>query len=137
MDFAALLHFSEQGGVVLASGHQKKAAGFAVESANQRKELVGKLVAEPVDECKSSIGAGWMDEPSGRFIHNEKVVMLLDNGRRHSATFSLNQISTTFFSAAPWHEIREMTLDRVDEVREGRLGLPVARKTSLCEWCQG
>ena len=35
LDFAALLHFTEKGGVLFASSNQKKAASFAIESADE------------------------------------------------------------------------------------------------------
>ena len=68
LDFAALLHFTEKGGVLFASSNQKKAASFAIESAYERKKLIGELVAEPIDKCKSAVGSGGVNEPAGRFI---------------------------------------------------------------------
>ena len=35
LNFASLLHFSKEGGVLLAPSHYEKAAGFAVESADK------------------------------------------------------------------------------------------------------
>jgi hypothetical protein len=67
-----LLHFSEEGGVVFATCHQEESTGFAVESAHERKKFIGILVAEPVDEGKGAIGAGGVDEPTGRFVDDEK-----------------------------------------------------------------
>ena len=72
MNFPALLHFSKVGGVLFATCHQKKAGRLAVESADEGKEFIGILVAEPVDERKSSIGAGGVDEPTGRFIDDQE-----------------------------------------------------------------
>ena len=49
MNFPSLLHFAEEGGVLLASCHQKKATGFTIKSADEGKKFIGVLVAEPVD----------------------------------------------------------------------------------------
>ena len=72
LNFTALLHFTEEGGVILASCHQKKAGRFAVESADEGKEFIGILVAEPVDERESSIGTGGVNEPASRFIDDQE-----------------------------------------------------------------
>ena len=72
MNFPPLLHFSKVGSVLFAPCHQKKAGRLAVESADEGKEFIGILVAEPVDERKSSIGSGGVDEPAGRFIDDQK-----------------------------------------------------------------
>jgi hypothetical protein len=45
MDFPALLHFAQEGGVLFATGCQKKAAGFTVESADEGKEFLLVVVA--------------------------------------------------------------------------------------------
>ena len=130
LNFTSLLHFSEQGRVDLASGHQEKAAGLAVESADEGKEFIGKLVAKPIDKRESSIGSGGVNQPAGRFIDDEEILLFRDNGGSHLVTFWRKKTSPTFFSAAPWLEIRETTLDIVDAAREDQLGLPVARKRS-------
>ena len=80
LNFTALLHFSEERGVLFATCHQKKSAGFAVESAHKRKELIWVLVAEPVDEGEGAVRAGGVDEPSGGFVDDQKRGVLKDNG---------------------------------------------------------
>ena len=81
MDFPALLHFPEKGGVFFASGHNKQAAGFAVQAADKGEELFGVVVAQPVDEGEGAVGSGRVDEPAGRFIHHqERGVIELDGG---------------------------------------------------------
>ena len=72
LNFTALLHFSEERGVLFATCHQKKSTGFAVESAHKRKEFIWVLVAKPVDEGEGAVRAGGVDEPSGRFIDDQK-----------------------------------------------------------------
>ena len=85
MNFASLLHFTKEGGVFFAPGDEEEAAGFAVESADEGKKFIGILVAEPVDQGESSIRTGGMNEPAGRFIHDEEMVVLLNNCGRHTA----------------------------------------------------
>ena len=80
MNFPTLLHFSEEGGVLFAPCHQEKAGRLAVESADERKEFIGILVAEPVDEGERSIGSGGVDEPASRFIDDQKRGVFEDNG---------------------------------------------------------
>ena len=79
MNFPTLLHFTEERGVLFAPCHQEKATRFAVESADEGKEFIGILVAEPVDERESSVGSGGVNEPSGRFIDNQKREVFEDN----------------------------------------------------------
>jgi hypothetical protein len=79
MNFPTLLHFAKVGGVLFATCHQKKAAGFSVESADEGKEFIGILVAKPVDEGESAIGSGGMDEPASRFIDDQKRGVFEDN----------------------------------------------------------
>ena len=86
MDFSALLHFSKERGVVFATCHQEESTGFAVEPAHERKKFIGILVAEPVDERESSIGTGGVNEPSGRFIDDQKGGVFKDNCRTHKMT---------------------------------------------------
>ena len=80
IDFPALLHFAKKGGVLFATGHKEEAAGFTVESADEGKEFIGILVAEPVDERESAIGSGGVDKPTGRFIDDQKRGVFEDNG---------------------------------------------------------
>ena len=80
MNFPTLLHFAKEGGVLFATCHQEQAARFAVESADEGKEFIGILVAEPVDERESSVGSGGVNEPSGRFIDDQKRGVFEDNG---------------------------------------------------------
>ena len=80
INFPALLHFSKEGGVLFAPCNKQEAACFAVESADEGKEFIGILVAKPVDERESSIGTGGVNEPSGRFIDDQKRGVFEDNG---------------------------------------------------------
>ena len=80
MNFPTLLHFAEEGGVRFSTCHQKESAGFAVESADERKEFVGIVVAKPVDQSKSAVGAGRVNKPTGRFIDDQKRGVFEDNG---------------------------------------------------------
>ena len=86
MNFSALLHFSEERGVLFAPCHEEKAAGFSVEPAHERKKFIGILVAEPVDEGESAIGSGGVDEPASRFIHNQKRGVFQNDRRIHQST---------------------------------------------------
>jgi len=45
MDFPALLHFAEQGGVHFATGHEEEAASFTVETADEGKKFLLVVVA--------------------------------------------------------------------------------------------
>ena len=83
MDFAALLHFTEKGGVLLASRNQEEAAGFAVESAYKGKKLLGIVIAEPVDESEGAVGTCGVNEPSRRFIDDQERGMFQDYRRTH------------------------------------------------------
>ena len=80
MNFPTLLHFAKVGGVILASCHQKKAGRFAVESADERKEFIGILVAKPVDEGEGAVGSGGMNKPASRFIDDQERGVFQDNG---------------------------------------------------------
>ena len=80
MNFSTLLHFAKEGGVFFTPCDQKKAARFAVESADEGKEFIGVLVAEPVDERESAIGSGWVNKPASRFIDDQKRGVFEDNG---------------------------------------------------------
>jgi len=130
LNFTSLLHFAEDGSVFLTSPHKKQTAGLAVESADEGKEFIGILVAKPIDECEGAIGSGGVNQPAGRFIDDEKILLFGDNSWSHLLTFWRQKTSPTFFSAAPWLEIRETTLDIVDAARVDQLGLPVATKRS-------
>ena len=72
LNFAPLLHFTEKGGVLLAPSHYEKAAGFAVESADKGKKLLGIVITEPVDKGQSPIRSGGVNEPAGRFIDDQE-----------------------------------------------------------------
>ena len=78
--FPTLLHFTEEGGVLFATCHQEKAGRFAVESADEGKKFIGVLVAEPVDQGESAVWAGGVNQPTGRFIHDEERGVFEDNG---------------------------------------------------------
>ena len=80
LDFPTLLHFAKEGGVFFSTTDKKKATGFTIKSADEGKEFIGILVAEPVDERESSIGTGGVNEPSGRFIDDQKRGVFEDNG---------------------------------------------------------
>ena len=86
MNFPALLHFTEKGGVLFAPCHQEEAARFAVESADEGEKLIGILVAEPVDQGKGAVGAGGVNKPTGRFIHDEKRGVFQNDRRIHERT---------------------------------------------------
>ena len=72
MNFPTLLHFAEEGGVLFSTCHQKKAGCLAVESADERKEFIGIMVAKPVDQSEGAVGAGGMNKPASRFIDDQK-----------------------------------------------------------------
>ena len=80
MNFPTLLHFAEEGGVRFSTCHQKESAGFAVESADERKEFIGIVVAKPVDQSEGAVGAGGMNKPASRFIDDQKRGVFKDNG---------------------------------------------------------
>ena len=86
MNFPALLHFSEKGGVLFAPCHQKKAAGFAIESANKRKKLVGILVTKPVDQGEGPVGSSGVNKPTRRFVDDQKRGMFQDDRGIHEKT---------------------------------------------------
>ena len=92
MNFPTLLHFAKEGGVILASCHQEKAGRFAVESADERKEFIGILVAKPVDQGESAIGSGGVDEPTGRFIDDQKSGVFQDNRGIHERTLVQREV---------------------------------------------
>ena len=83
MDFTALLHFAEKGGVVLATCHEKKATGFAVEPADKGKKFLRVVVAEPIDEGEGSVGSSGVNEPTCRFIHDEEGGVVEKDGGFH------------------------------------------------------
>ena len=80
MNFPSLLHFAEDGGVFFSTTDKKKATGFTIESADEGKKFIGVLVAEPVDQRESAVGAGGVNQPAGRFIHDEERGVFEDNG---------------------------------------------------------
>ena len=61
MDFAALLHFAEYGGIFFATTDKKKATGFAVEAANEAEKLVGIHLAKVINEGDGAIGSSRMN----------------------------------------------------------------------------
>ena len=85
LNFTSLLHFAEDGSVFLTSPHKKQTAGLAVESADEGKEFIGILVAQPVDQGESSIGSGGVNEPASRFIHNQKRGVFQNDRRIHQS----------------------------------------------------
>ena len=86
MNFPTLLHFAKVGGVLLASCHQKKATGFTIKSADEGKKFIGVLVAEPVDQRESAVGAGGVNQPAGWFIDDQKRDVFQDNRGIHERT---------------------------------------------------
>ena len=93
MNFSALLHFSKERGVLFAPCHQEKAGRLAVESADEGKEFIGILVAEPVDKSECAIGSGGVDEPTGRFVHDEKGGLFHGDRRIHERTLVQIEVS--------------------------------------------
>ena len=77
------MHFAKEGGVLFASCHQEKAAGFAIESADERKEFIGIMVAKPVDESEGAIGTSGVDKPTGWFVDDEERGVFEDDRRIH------------------------------------------------------
>ena len=80
MNFPALLHLAQQGGVFFSASHQKEAGGFAVEPADQGQEFPGELFPEPIDQGEGAIGAGRVDQPAGGFVGDEEPGIGADNG---------------------------------------------------------
>ena len=76
MDFAALLHFAKYRGVFFAPTDEKKATGFAVETANETEKLVGIHLAKVINEGDGAIGSGGMTQEAGRFIDDQPICML-------------------------------------------------------------
>ena len=92
MNFPSLLHFSKKRGVLFAPCHQEKAGRFAVESADEGKEFIGILVAQPVDQGESAIGSGGVDEPTGRFIDDQKSGVFQDPRGIHERTLVQREV---------------------------------------------
>ena len=86
MNFPSLLHFAEDGGVFFSTTDKKKATGFTIESADEGKKFIGVLVAEPVDQRESAVGAGGVNEPTGWFIDDQKRDVFQDNRGIHERT---------------------------------------------------
>ena len=86
LNFPALLHFSEKGGVLFAPCHQKKAAGFAIESTNEGKKFIGVLVPKPVDQSEGPVGSSGVNKPTRRFVDDQKRGMFQDDRRIHKST---------------------------------------------------
>ena len=80
LNFPALLHLAQKRGVFLAAGNQVEAGGFAVKTADERKELAGELFAEPVDEGECSIRPSRMDQPAGWFVHDQEPGIGAEDG---------------------------------------------------------
>jgi hypothetical protein len=86
MNFPSLLHFAKEGGVFFSTTDKKKATGFAIESADEGKKFIGVLVAEPVDQGESAVGAGGVNQPAGRFIDDQKRGVFQNDRRIHERT---------------------------------------------------
>ena len=86
MNFPSVLHFAKEGGVFFAPGDKKEATGFAVESTDEGEKLIGILVAQPVDQRESAVGAGGVNEPTGWFIDDQKRDVFQDNRGIHERT---------------------------------------------------
>jgi len=87
MDFPALLHFAQEGGVVLATCHKQKATGFAVEPTDEGEKFLGIVVPQPVDQGEGAVGSGGVDQPAGGFIDDEEGGVLEDDGGFHDQNF--------------------------------------------------
>jgi len=87
MNFPALLHFSEKRGVLLAAGHEQKAAGFAVEPTDKGKKLLWVMVPEPIDEGKGAVRPGRVDQPVSGLIHDQEGRVIEDDGGLHGSDF--------------------------------------------------
>ena len=86
LNFPTLLHFPEKGGVLFATCYEKKAARFAVETADKRKKLIGILITKPVDKSERAVGAGGVNKPTGRFVDDQKRGVFQDDRRIHKKT---------------------------------------------------
>ena len=85
MNFAALLHFAQKGCVLLPTGNEEEAGGFAVKPADEGKKFFPVLIAQPVDQGVGAVRSGGMDEPTGGFIDDkERGVFQGDGGWGHS-----------------------------------------------------
>ena len=87
MNLTALLHFSEKGGVLFATGHKEEAASLAVEPADEGKEFLLVVVAEPVDQSESAVGSGGVYEPTGRFVYDQEGGVIEEDGGFHDQNF--------------------------------------------------
>ena len=76
MEFSALLHFAEYGGIFFATTDKKKATGFAVEAADKAEEFVGIHLAKVINEGDGAIGSSRMNQETGRFVDYQPIRML-------------------------------------------------------------
>jgi len=81
------LHFAKKGGVLFATGHKEEAASFAVEAADEGEELLGIVVAEPVDQGESAVRTGRVNEPACGFVDDQEGRVVEDDGRFHEMDF--------------------------------------------------
>lgn len=89
----------------LALGHDDKPRGLLVQAVDQagtfRPTAVGQLTSAPderVHEGPSPVSRGWMDDHSGRFVHNQKVSVLEHDAERNVLAPHLSVIRRCF-----WH----------------------------------
>ena len=85
MNFPALLHLAQKGGVFLAAGDKEKTGCFPIKTADEREEFPGKLFPKPVDQGEGAVGSGGVDQPTGRFVGDQETrVGAEDGGGDHS-----------------------------------------------------
>jgi len=87
MNLTALLHFAKKGCVLLPPGHKKKTAGLAIEAADEGEELLGIVVAEPVDQGESAVRTGRVNEPACGFVDDQEGRVIEEDGRFHGMHF--------------------------------------------------
>ena len=92
MKFTELQHITKEGPVLISTCHKEDSTGFAIESADEGKEFIGILVAKPVDQGESAIGSGGVDEPTGRFIDDQKSGLFQDNRGIHERTLVQREV---------------------------------------------
>jgi len=81
------LHFAKKGGVLFATGHKEEAASFAVEAADEGEELLGIVVAEPVDQGESAVRTGRVNEPACGFVDDQEGRVIEEDGGFHDQNF--------------------------------------------------
>ena len=79
MNFPALLHFAQKGGVFFSPSDQEQTGGLAVQPTDEREEFARVLLPKPVDQREGSIGPGGMDQPPSRFINHQIPGILPNN----------------------------------------------------------